>query len=71
MEIEFLDDPHSYRDKATRIILPSVTEIIGAVLRKSRFDRIDPEIMERARERGKLCHAAIHMLDEEDRKSVV
>jgi len=66
LEVDFLDDPHEYRDRQTRVRLPSVTEIIGAVLGTGRFDRIDQEVMYRARERGKLVHAACHQLDEDE-----
>lgn len=63
-EIEFLDDPHEYRFGA--VVLPSVTQVIGAVLGDGEFSRIDPEVLERARLRGKLVHQACHALDEDD-----
>ncbi len=63
-ELEFLDDVHEYYLEGKR--LPSVTEIIGVVLSKNRFGAVPAEIMEKARQRGKLVHAACHALDEND-----
>lgn len=64
MQIDFLDDPHIYLVDGVKF--PSVTEIIGAVLSKGRFDFVKPDVLERARIRGQRVHKACHYLDEDD-----
>ncbi len=66
MQVDYLDDVHEYFNRITRKRLPSVTEIIGVVIGNGKFKFVNDEVMERARQRGKLVHAACHQLDEDE-----
>ncbi len=63
MEVEFLEGPHLYIVDGRPY--PSVTEIPKPFLGE-RFSFVDPEVMEAARERGKLVHRATHEFDDDD-----
>ncbi len=63
MEVEFLEGPHLYIVDGRPY--PSVTEIPKPFL-GDRFSFVAPEVMEAARERGKLVHRACHEFDDDD-----
>jgi hypothetical protein len=61
LDFRFNPSDHSYWLGDTRLI--GVSEAIGAAGLKS-FDRINPEVLEHARQRGIAVHSACHFLDE-------
>jgi len=62
-DIEFLSESHTY--SINGVTLASVTQVVSKVL-GDKFGMVDSEVLERARDRGKLCHAACHAVDEDD-----
>lgn len=62
-QFRFVKEDHSYWVGETRLI--GVSEAIQAAGLKD-FSKIDPAVLERARQRGTAVHAACHYLDEGD-----
>lgn len=57
-------DPATHTYRLGSLVLPSVTEILGAVGVRNSFAGVDPDVLERKRQLGHAVHAAAHYDDD-------